>query len=75
MKSASEFAKIYAVVTQGFISMLVIGGIGYFIGYKIDKESIWPVVLAIIGILLGLIYLIVLLLKLKIGGDKNGRDT
>jgi hypothetical protein len=29
----SEYAQIYAVVTQGFLMMIVVAGIGYLIGH------------------------------------------
>lgn len=76
MKIDSELAKLYAVVTQGFITIIVLIGLGYFIGYKIDKESVWPAVLAVVGGIAGIIGLITTLIKLKIGGeDKNGRNS
>lgn len=76
MKFGSELTKLYAVVTQGFITIIVLIGIGFFIGYKIDKDSAWPIILAVIGGLAGIVGLITMLLKLKIGGeDKNGRDS
>lgn len=76
MKFGSELTKLYAVVTQGFITIIVLIVIGFFIGYKIDKDSAWPIILAVIGGLAGIVGLITMLLKLKIGGeDKNGRDS
>ena len=64
MKNNAEFAKLYSVITQGFI-----------IGYKIDKNSPWPIILAVVGGLIGIASMIIILLKLNLGGDKNGRDT
>ncbi len=73
MKFNSESLKLYAIVTQGFLSTIVLVGIGFFIGYKIDKDSPWPIILAVIGGLSGIVSLITVLLKSKIGGDeKNG---
>lgn len=74
MKNQNELAKIYAVVTQGFITVLVLAGLGFFIGYKIDKDSVWPIILAVIGGLIGIVSLILMMLKLNVGGDKNGRN-
>lgn len=71
MKKGTDLVKLYAVVTQGFITMLVLAGLGFFIGYKIDKESSWAVILAVIGGLIGIITLITSVLKLKIGGDEK----
>lgn len=75
MNDKTELAKIYAVVTQGFVTILVLIGIGFFIGYKIDKDSSWPIILAVIGGLCGIVSLITMLFKLNVGGDKNGRDS
>lgn len=75
MKNNAEFAKLYSVITQGFITILVLIGLGFFIGYKINKNSPWPIILAIVGGLIGIASMIIVLLKLNLGGDKNGRDT
>ena len=69
MKNNTEFAKLYSVITQGFITILVL------IGYKINKNSPWPIILAVVGGLIGIASMIIILLKLNLGGDKNGRDT
>lgn len=71
----TEFAKLYSVITQGFITILVLIGLGFFIGYKINKNSPWPIILAVVGGLIGIASMIIILLKLNLGGDKNGRDT
>ncbi len=75
MKNNTEFAKFYSVITQGFITILVLIGLGFFIGYKINKNSPWPIILAVVGGLIGIASMIIILLKLNLGGDKNGRDT
>lgn len=75
MKNNTEFAKLYYVITQGFITILVLIGLGFFIGYKINKNSPWPIILAVVGGLIGIASMIIVLLKLNLGGDKNGRDT
>lgn len=75
MKNNTEFAKLYPVITQGFITILVLIGLGFFIGYKINKNSPWPIILAVVGGLIGIASMIIVLLKLNLGGDKNGRDT
>lgn len=75
MKNNKEFAKLYSVITQGFITILVLIGLGFFIGYKINKNSPWPIILAVVGGLIGIASMIIVLLKLNLGGDKNGRDT
>ena len=75
MKNNTEFAKLYSVITQWFITILVLIGLGFFIGYKINKNSPWPIILAVVGGLIGIASMIIILLKLNLGGDKNGRDT
>ena len=54
---------------------MVLIGIGFFIGYKINKNGPWPIILAVVGGLIGIASMIIILLKLNLGGDKNGRDT
>ena len=75
MKNNTEFSKLYSFITQGFITILVLIGLGFFIGYKINKNSPWPIILAVVGGLIGIASMIIILLKLNLGGDKNGRDT
>lgn len=75
MKDKNEFAKLYSVITQGFVTILVLIGIGFFIGYKINKNGPWPIILAVLGGLIGIASMIIVLLKLNLGGDKNGRDA
>ena len=70
----SEYAQIYAVVTQGFLMMIVVAGIGYLIGHYAIGQDTWAAILAVIGGLVGLFIFISLLFKLKIGGDKNGKS-
>lgn len=59
-----KYAKYYAVATQGILSMIVLLFVGLFLGRLIDKNSIWPGLLAIIGVLCGLVSFIYVLLKL-----------
>ena len=75
VQNNAECAKRYSVITQGFITILVLIGLGFFIGYKINKNSPWPIILAVVGGLIGIASMIIILLKLNLGGDKNGRDT
>lgn len=58
----SKYAKIYSLSTQGILSMGVYSGLGFLIGYWIDKNSLWKVILAVVGMLLGLITFITYLL-------------
>ena len=69
MKKASRLMKLYAVVTQGFLTTIILIAIGLFIGYKINKDSPWPIILAVIGGLSGIVSLITVLLKTRMDGD------
>ena len=60
----SRFFKNYALITQAVFSILVYSLLGFGIGYLIDKDSLWPVVLLVVGMLLGLVFFIMTLLKL-----------
>ena len=60
----TKYAKFYALGTQGILTMVVLGAIGYFIGYKIEKDSFWAPVLAVVGVLCGLVSFIGYLLYL-----------
>ena len=60
----NKFFKNYALITQAVFSILVYSLLGFGIGYLIDKESFWPVVLLVVGMLLGLVFFIMTLLKL-----------
>lgn len=53
-----KYANTYALASQGIISMAVLGVIGFFIGRWIDKHSVWPAILAIVGVLFGLFTLV-----------------
>ena len=60
----TKFLKDYATITQGIFSIAVYALLGYGIGYLIDKNSFWPILLLVIGMILGLITFIVFLLRL-----------
>lgn len=70
-----KYAKYYAIATQGIVSMIVLLLAGFFIGRAIDKDSIWPGILAAIGAIIGLILFIITLLKLMNEEDKKKDDT
>ncbi len=67
----SKYAKFYALATQGILTMVILLLIGFFIGYKIDKDSFWPPLLACIGMLCGLVIFISYLLYLGKEEDKK----
>ena len=54
-----KFFKYYLIATQGITTILVLTLVGLFIG----MASIWPPVLAVVGLLIGLISFIGYLLK------------
>ena len=70
----SKYAKFYVLTTQGILTMLVLGGIGYFIGRAIDVKSVWPGILSVIGVLCGLVSFIYTLLRLLKEEDKKKNE-
>ena len=64
MKKMEHFAKVYTLGTEGIFSLVVFTAIGFLIGWKIDKDSFWPPLLAVIGMFIGLSSFIVCLLEL-----------
>ncbi len=75
IKKVSKAAELYALVTQGFLMMIVIAAIGFIIGRYAIKDDKWAVILGVIGLLLGLGTFINLLLKFKTGGDSNAKSN
>ena len=76
MKKATKFATFYAMATQGILTMLMLMGAGFGIGYLIDKDSFWPPVLAAVAVLFGLGIFISYILYLSKGEDnKNGKQS
>lgn len=66
--------KYYVVASQGILTMAMLCVLGFYIGYKINKDSIWPVLLAFIGVMAGLFSLITSILFL-LRRDDNNRET
>jgi len=66
-----KYAKTYVLGTQGIFSMAVFSVIGFFIGYYINKDSFWPVTLAIVGLIIGFFNLMISLLYLAKIADKE----
>ncbi len=75
IKKVSNVAQLYALVTQGFLMMIVIAAIGFLIGRYAIKDDKWAVILGVIGLLLGLGTFINLLFKFKTGGDSNAKSN
>lgn len=63
MKKTSQITKAYAIFSQGIISTLILIGLGYFIGYKIDSSSSLKGILAVVGAIIGIISFILLVYK------------
>lgn len=73
-----KIARIYVIGTQGIFSLLIFTALGYGIGYLIDKDSILPPILAVVGLLLGLVSLItylLMLLKMEEREKKNDKGS
>ena len=56
--------KVYALVTQFVFQLAILGVLGYFIGYKIDPDGLLKGILAIVGVLIGLIAFIIQVIKM-----------
>ena len=56
--------KVYALITQFVFQLLILGVLGYFIGYKIDPDGLLKGILAIAGVLIGLIAFIIQVIKM-----------
>lgn len=67
-------AKTYTLATQGIFSMVVFLVIGFLIGWFIDKNSAWPAILAVVGLLIGLFSFITYLLYLLKEDDKEKKN-
>ncbi|MGM9971712.1 MAG: hypothetical protein ACI35W_04825 [Anaeroplasmataceae bacterium] len=70
MKKASSIAKAYAIFSQGIISTIILAGLGFFIGWKIDKTSALKGILAVVGALIGIISFIFMVYKANYFTDK-----
>ena len=67
----NKIAKTYALATQGIFSMVCFLGLGFLIGWLIDKDSPWPGILAVVGVLIGLFVFISNLLYLMKEDEKE----
>jgi len=76
-------ARFYALASQGIITMLMLTGLGYLIGYLVNKESVLKAILAVVGAVFGVcIFVSYLLYLIKIEEkekkkekDKDGQGT
>lgn len=65
MKYKSQ-ARFYALASQGIMTILTLTGLGYLIGYLINKESVLKGILAAVGAVFGVcIFVSYLLYELK----------
>lgn len=62
--------KVYALVTQFVFQLLILGVLGWFIGYKIDPDGVLKGILAVVGVVIGVIAFIIQLVKMV--GVKDG---
>lgn len=58
-----DVLKAYAIFSQGIATMIILGGLGFFIGWKVNKHSALCGILAVVGAMLGLAYFILLVYK------------
>ena len=81
---SSDMLKAYAIFSQGIVSMIVLGAIGFLIDWKIDKHGPYSGIFAVIGAMMGLIYFILLVYKNhyfdskpkeKSNGTERGEDS
>lgn len=70
-----RFAKYYSVATQGIFSIVGLTIIGLIIGFQIGKDTIWPAILAIIGLVIGLFSFIIYMLKLQKEENKRKEEV
>ncbi|MCR5647026.1 MAG: hypothetical protein K6F81_01945 [Acholeplasmatales bacterium] len=50
-----KYSSIYALATQGIFSMIIFAAGGFCLGYFAIDSILWGVILAIVGLLVGLI--------------------
>lgn len=63
---ASKYTRTYALASQGIFSMIIFAVIGYCIGYFAIGKVLWGVLLAVLGLLIGLVsFIFNLLLIMK----------
>lgn len=62
--------KVYALVTQFIFQLLILGVLGWFIGYRIEPDGILKGILAVVGAVIGVIAFIIQLIAMV--GAKDG---
>ena len=50
-----KYSSIYALATQGIFSIIIFAAGGFCLGYFAIDSILWGVILAIVGLLVGLI--------------------
>lgn len=71
MKNTNNIVKAYAVFSQGIITILVLMGLGFFIGWRINKKSLLCGILAVVGLILGVIVFFINLYNAGYIGSKH----
>ena len=56
--------KVYTLITQFVFQLLILGVLGYYLGYKIDPDGILKGILAVVGVLIGVIAFIIQVIKM-----------
>jgi len=75
MNKASSIAKAYAIFSQGIISTICLAGLGFFIGWKINKHSALCGILAVVGAILGIVSFIITVYKAHYFDDPKKEPT
>lgn len=71
MKKTDDVVKAYAIFSQGIVTILCLTGLGFYIGWKIDKHSALCGILAVVGSILGIVTFIITIYKAHYFDDKN----
>lgn len=68
-----KLAKLYALVVQLFVQLLVVTFGGYYLTKWLTKNHpIWPGIVAVICALMSLVYFIIIIMK---QGEKDGEQN
>ena len=73
----SKYTNIYALGSQGIFTMIIFAVGGYCLGYFLIESVLWGVILAVVGLLIGLmsfIYNMLYILKKEEERKKNESD-
>lgn len=65
MKRKKTKIDMYVLVTQSIFTMFVLIGLGFGLGYLIDKDSVWPGIFATLFGISGIVLFIIMLLRMS----------